>query len=331
MDLSIIIVNYKSSSLIVNCLETVYGETTKILLEVIVVDNDSKDNSKVIILERFSKVQWIDMNYNAGFARANNAGIRNSKGKVILLLNPDTLIGNNAIEKCYYEFISADFVACGVQLLNLDRSPQISGNYVMKGGLNYLLPLPYLGAFFKWIASLFKIKKPNVPNAKGIVEVDWINGAFLMVKKNAIEISGLLDEDFFLYAEEAEWCGRLRKAGRLCIFGDINIIHLQGETANEIFESKGKGYKNLFDKKGLQIMLSNLVRIRKQFGIIWFTIIFFIYIVEIPVFFLGYILSGLMYKKKYMFKDVKHFALNVFYILNLTPKIISNKPYFYKT
>lgn len=331
MDLSIIIVNYKSSEHILNCLETVYSQTTKVLFEVIVVDNNSNDNSKNIIIERFSKVEWIDMNYNAGFARANNAGIRNSKGEVVLLLNPDTLVENNAIENCYNEFKKSDFVACGIQLLNPDRTPQISGNYVMKGGLNYLLPLPYLGIFFKWVASLLKVKKPNVPDAKGTVEVDWINGAFLMVKKDVIKIAGLLDEDFFLYAEEAEWCSRLKKFGKLCIYGDINIIHLQGETANETFGSTGKGYKNLFDKKGLQIMLSNLVRIRKQFGVGWFTFILLIYLLEIPVFLFGCIISKLFFQKKYSFKNVKQFTLNIFRILKLTPKIISKKPFFYKT
>ena len=93
-------------------------------------------------------------------------------------------------------------MACGVQLLNVDRTPQISGNYAMKGGLNYLLPLPFIGNILKFFATILKVKKPNIPEAKDVVEVDWINGVFLMVKKQAIDIAGLMDEDFFLYAEE---------------------------------------------------------------------------------------------------------------------------------
>jgi GT2 family glycosyltransferase len=272
------------------------------------------------------------MGYNSGFARANNEGIRKSKGNVALLLNGDTIIENNAIEKCLNHFYSSKYVACGVQLLNLDRSPQISGNYAMKGGLNYLLPLPFLGILLKSFANLFRIKKPNVPDASGIVEVDWINGAFLMVKKNAIEKAGLMDEDFFLYAEEAEWCSRLKKVGSLCIYGDCKVIHLQGETANNTFNSEGKGYYNLYDKKGLQIMLSNFVRIRKEFGVLWFLFDLFIYTFTIPVFFVAGFLRNLFFLRSPFrhFKKAINFSKNVFYLWQHVPLIIKNKPHFYK-
>ena len=251
--------------------------------------------------------------------------------KYVLLLNGDTIIENNAIEKCLNRFQFSEYIACGVQLLNPDRTPQISGNYAMKGGLNYLLPLPFLGVLLKSFANLLSVKKPNVPEAAGVVEVDWINGAFFNGKKgSAIEIAGLLDEDFFLYAEEAEWCSRLKKTGKLCIYGGINVIHLQGETSNETFGATGKGYTNLFDRRGLQIMLSNLVRIRKEFGVLWFVFILAFYIIEIPVFFIGVLITKIFFSKKYSFRQAKNYAENIFSIINLSPKIISAKPYFYK-
>ena len=270
------------------------------------------------------------MHYNSGFARANNEGIRNAKGKAVLLLNGDTIIENNAIENCYRLFDNSENVACGVQLLNIDRTPQISGNYAMKGGLNYLLPLPFLGNGLKFISKLFKVKKPNIAEAEGNVEVDWINGAFLMVKKTAIDKAGLMDEDFFLYAEEAEWCSRLKKQGKLCIYGNIKIVHLQGETTNEAFASSGKGYFNLFDRKGLQIMLSNLVRIRKEFGVGWFVFILSLHLIEIPIFIIGVIISKIFHSKKYSFLQVKNYVANIFYVTRLSPTIIRNRPHFYK-
>ena len=178
MDLSIIIVNYKTPQLLADCLRTVYAQTTAISFEVLVVDNDSGDNSRELVTRAYPAVQWIQMPYNAGFARANNEGIRQAKGKAVLLLNSDTLVEDQAIEKNYRLFMAADYVACGVQLLNADRTPQISGNYFMKGGLNYLLPLPYLGSLVKWLGNLAKVKKPNVPEATDVVAVDWINGGF---------------------------------------------------------------------------------------------------------------------------------------------------------
>lgn len=329
---SIIIVNYKSAKLIIDCLNTIYSATENIFFEIIIVDNDSRDNSKESILSLYPEVQWIEMNYNSGFARANNEGIRKSKADVVLLLNADTLINDSAIEKCYRLFINSQFVACGVQLLNEDLTPQISGNYFVKGGLNYLLPLPYFGNFIKFLGILFNVKKPNVPNAESTIEVDWINGAFLMVKKTAIEQAGLLDEDFFLYAEETEWCSRLKKTGKLCIFGEVKIIHLQGEITTSNFNSLDKTYNNLFDKKGLQIILSNMVRIRKQFGVGWFLLMFAFYVFEIPVFLTGFLFSKIFFgsKSKYSFSQFKEYCRNVFFILKIASRIISNKPFFYK-
>ncbi len=328
--LSIIIINFKSAQLVCDCVRSIYAQESAIPFEIIVVDNHSEDESKGQITTLFDEIIWVQMDYNSGFARANNEGIRRSNGKIILLLNGDTIIENNAIEKCYNNFYSSEFVACGVQLLNPDRSPQISGNYAMKGGLNYLLPLPFTGIILKSLAGLFGVKKPNIPNASGTVEADWINGAFLMVKKDAIQKAGLMDEDFFLYAEEAEWCSRLKKTGKLCIYGNINVIHLQGETSNETFGATGKGYTNLFDRRGRQIMLSNLVRIRKEFGVFWFVTIFSVYIIEIPVFLIGVIISKIFLKKKYTFSQVKNYTESVVSIIKISPIIISGKPNFYK-
>jgi GT2 family glycosyltransferase len=331
MPLSIIIVNYKTPWLTTECIQSVYEQGNNDEPEIIVVDNDSKDDTEELLKKNYPNVRFIQMGYNSGFARANNAGIKISKGDIVLLLNSDTLIKNNAVDNCYNNLASSQYVAAGVQLLNADGSPQISGNYAMKGGLNYLLPLPFLGSFLKWIAGIFNVKKPNVPNASGIVEVDWINGAFLMVKRSAIDIAGLLDEDFFLYAEEAEWCSRLRKTGKLCIYGDEHVIHLQGESANEAFASGGKGYFNLFDNKGLQIMLSNFLRIRKEFGAGWFLFDLFFYVLAIPVFFIGLLLSTIFPgKRKYNFIQLKGFTKNIFKVLGYVPTIISNKPFFYK-
>lgn len=330
--LSIIIVNYRSGELTRQCIQKITEETSAVDFEIIVVDNLSNDNSKETICNAHPSVVWHQMNYNAGFARANNAGIKLSKGRVVLLLNPDTIVINNAIERCYSRFVSSSFIACSVQLLNEDGTPQISGNYFMKGGLNHLLPLPYWGAFLKTIALVLKTKKPNVPEASNEEKVDWINGAFLMVKKEAIEKAGYLDEDFFLYAEEAEWCSRLRKAGDLVIFGDIRMIHLQGETVNTATETNDKGYSNIFDRKGLQLIVSNHVRIRKQYGVGWFLFQLLNFTVSVPIFLICSFIKNIFYFQNPFseWKKIKGLAVNVFEVWKLTPVILSNKPHFYK-
>jgi GT2 family glycosyltransferase len=326
LQLSIIIVNYKSPGLILDALATVYRETRNISFEVLVVDNASGDDSRDIIQSVYPDVRWIDMGYNAGFARANNAGIRASGADAVLLLNPDTLILKEAISAAYIRLRASSYVACGVQMLNLDRSPQVSGSYFIKGGLNHLLPLPYWGSLLRKIGYSARIKAPSIWESKSVEEVDWISGAFLMVKRSAIDQAGLMDEDFFLYGEEIEWCSRLGKVGKLCIFGDEHIIHLQGETSGE------KGYKGLFTRKDYQVMVSNHLRIRKQFGVGWFLFLLLNYTFAIPVYFVGSFLHRLFTGRNPFGEWLQgvRFAWNVWGIWVLAPKIIRGKPYFYK-
>jgi len=330
--LSVIIVNYKSAGFIIDCLQSASQFPSFNDFEWIIVDNQSNDDSKEIITNQFPNVIWHDMGYNAGFARANNAGIRLAKGEYILLLNPDTLILNDAIAVCLQKFSNSNDVACGVQMLNKDRTTQISGSHFMKGGLNHLLPLPYWGHFLKLISSMFKVKKPSIEKASAEEKVDWISGAFLMVKTDAIKKCGLLDEDFFLYGEEVEWCSRLGKIGTLSIYGAIHIIHIMGEVISANANSADKSYTNLFDKKGLQLIMSNHVRIRKQYGIIWFLIQLMNYSIAVPIFFVGSFLEQL-FQFKNPFKDfgkAMGLARNVLLIWAHCITIIQNRPHFYK-
>ena len=330
--LSIIIVNYRSADMVIDCIRSIYRFNPLPDCEIIVVDNDSKDDSRQKILSAHSSVHWIQMEYNAGFARANNAGIRESNAPVVLLLNPDTLAIDDSINNCLREFQNSDFVACGVQLLNKDHTPQISGNFFMKGGLNHLLPLPYWGSFLRWIALSMKAQRTNIPEAKAVVEVDWISGAFLMVKKSAVDTAGLMDEDFFLYAEEVEWCSRLKQIGKLCIYGQYHLIHLQGEAINKSQGSNEKGYYNLYDRKGLQLMVSNHVRVRKQYGKGWFLFLLLNYSWGVLVYFVASFIHRLFTLSNPFGEWPKCFAYakNVFYIWKLLPVIMRNKPHFYK-
>lgn len=332
MQLSIIIVNYKSSHFIVECLRSAMCFESYKNFEWIVVDNDSKDASKETILGEFPFVVWHEMGYNAGFARANNAGIRMAHGDTILLLNPDTLILKDALQKTLQLFLNSKHVACGVQMLHPNLNTQISGSHFMKGGLNHLLPLPYWGEFLKWVAGWLKLQKPSIEVAHSEEEVDWISGAFLMVKKQVIEKAGLMDEDFFLYAEEVEWCNRLGKQGSLCIYGDINIIHIIGEVISANAKSKDKSYANLYDKKGLQFILSNHVRIRKQYGLFWFFVQLLNYSIAVPIYFVASLIHNVFTLQNPLVDIQKSISLgyNVLCVWSFSGQIIRNQPYFYK-
>src|SRR4026209_2364770 len=116
--LSIIIVNYNGAGLVADCIRTLYQYNDISDMEIIVVDNGSTDNSLEKIMQSFPAVHWIDMGYNAGFARGNNAGIKLANGDVILLLNPDTLSIDDSVNRCHYALQQSEYVAAGVQLLD---------------------------------------------------------------------------------------------------------------------------------------------------------------------------------------------------------------------
>ena len=330
--LSIIIVNYKTPQLVLDCIRSIKQWEDRVGYEIIVIDNSPDNSGAPIVCVPFPDVIWHFMGDNAGFARANNKGIELSKGEVVLLLNSDTINVDDAIQNCYERFVASAHIACGVHLLNEDGSSQISGNYFMTGSLNNLLPLPVIGTVLKTAGVLLAVKKPHEPSPESEVKVDWINGAFLMVKKVAIEKVGRLDPDFFLYAEEAEWCYRLSKIGTLCVFGEYKVIHLQGESANKTFGSESKGYYDLYSKKGLQIMLSNLVRIRKQFGVGWLLFHFATLLFEIPLFLVLAVFRSIINVKNFNIEISRPFLFmaNVARLASYLPTLVSGKPFFYK-
>lgn len=333
MDLSIILVNYKSPHLVLDCIESIFRETKKITFEIIVVDNFSQDDSEQQVLTRYPEVKWINMSYNAGFARANNRGILSASGTYILILNTDTIIRDQALDKTLELFRAEEGIAaCGVQLLNPDGSHQISGAHFIKGGLNFLLPLPYLGKFIRYWGYKLKSKIPSVTSVQEKMEVDWIVGAFILTT-SAIAKACLMDEDFFMYAEEIEWCSRLKKKGRLFLFEAPRVIHLGGATSGSYYDTtENENSKNLWNRKGRQILISMMLRIRKQYGVGWFLLMLFIFLFEIPVFFLGLIIEKLFRwnKARFSWRSLKDYTVNVFILLSYTGKIIRNKPGFYK-
>jgi GT2 family glycosyltransferase len=334
MDLSIILVNYKSPQLVLDCVQSIYEQTSKISFEILIVDNASGDSSKQIILERFPDVKWIQLDYNAGFARGNNAAIKVANGELILLLNTDTVVLENALEKAVELFKNEpNIAACGVQLLNTDGSHQISGAHFVKGGLNLLLPLPYLGKFIRYWGYKLKTRVPSITSVAEKESVDWIVGAFILTSKSTIEKAGMLDEDFFMYAEEIEWCSRLKKQGQMYLFSEPKVIHIGGGTSGDFYDTtESENGKNLWNKKGRQVLLSLVLRIRKQYGLFWYFVMLFFLTIEAVIFPVGLFFENFLKpgKAKYKWLSVKNYFVNVLYVYKYLTKMISNKPFFYK-
>jgi GT2 family glycosyltransferase len=322
-DLSIIIVNYNSEVDLEKCLASVYENTSDVNFEIIIVDNKSIVDPEKKFSSKFNDVKFIQMNYNAGFARANNEGIRIAKGAFILLLNPDIIITKKAIIVCV-NFLkeNSDFSACGCQLLNLDGTNQFSGGLFEKGQ-RWLLEVPYWRFFLKPILNKF-IKETN--ESSNFVE--WIIGAFLMTRSDTIKKAGMLDEDFFLYAEEIEWCSRLLKYGKMKIVRSAKAYHMVGVSSGKEFQIEN--VNNISNKREQQKILSVLLWLRKQYGAGWFIFSLACFIVGIPFYFFGKFFDCFKIGKISCIKEVFYYIRNVFVWLEFAPKILSNKPFFYR-
>lgn len=334
LDLSIIFVNYNTMQLMKDCIHSILSQPSNYSFEIIVADNHSNEDAKSEITGIHSSISWIQMGYNSGFARANNAAIRMAKGRNLLILNTDTIIIDNAIEKALQLFETDNqYAACGVQLLNTDHSLQISGAKTVLGGINTLLSFPYMGDLVRSFGKFIGTPPPSIETVSKKTDVDWIVGAFILTRKSVVEKSGLMDEDFFMYSEEIEWCSRLKKQGKLCLYDEPKVVHIGGGASKEFYKtSNWNNGKILWNKKGLQIIVSNMLRTRKEFGIFWLLFLNFFYCIEIPYFFVAMIIDHLFNFKnrKYLPKHFWGYMINILRLQKYIPKMIVNKPYFYK-
>jgi GT2 family glycosyltransferase len=302
------------------------------------VNNDIEDslrNSLQLVQEK-CVIKYFHTAENIGFARANNIGIKHSSGAFILLLNSDTLIIDSAIDKCISLFEQSDLVACGVQLLNADGSFQHSGTHFNFKNAGVVLKWPYLKMIYNKIKD--RDRKPYshqiLPQGnQQYVQVDWINGAFLMVKRVVLDRAGLLDEEFFLYSEETEWCYRIGKdCGKLGLFREPEVIHYQGVSAAEAFRTSVTGYDDVFTSLGKQMIVSEFLRTKKQFGIFWMLLIYTISIAMLPLIWFIALFDNIFKGKRatYTVSQIFTFSGILFSCGKYCMRMLHGKPYFYK-
>ncbi|MHC4113873.1 MAG: glycosyltransferase family 2 protein [Planctomycetota bacterium] len=231
---SIIIVNWNTCDILKNCLQSVYAQTQPDLVEVIVVDNGSTDNSCRMVQTLFPGLLLIENAGNMGFAKANNQAITLARGEYLLLLNSDTIILDNAVAKSLaFAEANPDAAVIGCRVLNPDRTPQPSC-FMFPSILNMLISVCCINRLFSR-SRFFGREEMTWWNGTDSREVDVVNGCFMLVRRQAVEQVGMLDERFFMYAEEADWCYRFGKAGWKTIFyPNAEIIHLNGQSTRMV-------------------------------------------------------------------------------------------------
>lgn len=232
MDLSILIVNYNTCQLTVDCLRSVFASETEYTYEVIVIDNNSKDESVQTIRELFPQVRLIENTENTGFAKANNQGMVVAQGRYNLLLNSDTIIQQDTIETMvafmdYNPIVGAS--GCKIVL------PDGTLDKACKRGF----PTPSASFYYAFGFSKLFPNKPEFNqyqlgylNPDVEFPVDCLVGAFMLVRRETIEQVGGLDETFFMYGEDIDWCYRIKQAGwRIHYYPRTTIIHYKGGSA----------------------------------------------------------------------------------------------------
>lgn len=234
MDLSVIIVSYNVKYFLEQCLHSVEKASEHIASEIYVVDNNSADGSVQMVAEKFPGVKVIANAANLGFAKANNQAIRIASGRYILLLNPDTLVQEDTFSKCVAYMDEFSDIGClGVKMIDG------TGNFLPES--KRALPTPEV-AFYKifGFSALFPRSKTfgryhlGYLSKDKIHDVDVISGAFMFLRKGALEKSGLLDEVFFMYGEDIDLSYRIKLAGfRNVYFPSTTIIHYKGESTKK--------------------------------------------------------------------------------------------------
>jgi GT2 family glycosyltransferase len=234
MKLSVIIVNYNVEYFLEQCLNSVLKAMKGIDSEVIIIDNNSVDGSLKMLKDKFSQLKLIDNKENFGFSKANNQGIRIAKGDYILLLNPDTIVEEDTFTKVI-EFMDLNPQAGGLGVKMLDGK----GRFLPESKRG--LPTP-ASAFYKMfgLSKIFPHSPIFAAYHQGHLSMDQTNsievlsGAFMLLRKSALDKVGLLDEDFFMYGEDIDLSYRLLKGGyKNYYFPETRIIHYKGESTKK--------------------------------------------------------------------------------------------------
>jgi hypothetical protein len=235
---SVVIVNWNTRDLLAQALESLHRETTDVTFETIVVDNGSTDGSVELVERRWSQVRLVALPGNLGFSVGNNRGLDEARGTYVLLLNSDTIVLQSTLAGMA-RFLDAhpDAGCVGARHLNADGSLQRSMD-AFPGLIEDFLIYTEIRRL-PWLRPFLERRYPWWGDHDHAREVDWVNGACLMVRREVIERLGGFDEEHFIYAEEIDWCYRMHQAGwRVYFTPEAEVIHLGGRSTERLVRDR---------------------------------------------------------------------------------------------
>jgi hypothetical protein len=280
MDVSVIVVSYNTKDLLRECIRSIYRETREIEYEVFVVDNRSTDGSPDMVKGEFPKVRLIRNDLNVGFAAGNNIALKKGRGRYFLLLNPDTQLVNNAIGiLADYMDSHRDVGASGCMLLDGNKEVQMVCRKFSRIAHEVGELMPVINRCrWRWMSRNYLSDEFDY---RSCGETDYVQGACLMVRRVVIEEIGLMDERYFMYSEEEDWCYRMKRKGwKVMYVSSAVVVHYQGmstrqhssEMLVELYRSKfqffSKNY-GIWRARFLKIVLVTMM----AFSVPYFTIV----------------------------------------------------------
>jgi hypothetical protein len=236
VDLSIIIVSWNVRDLLRECLRSIENGRAALQIEVIVVDSASSDGSASTIATEFPWVTLLPQSANVGFPRGNNIGLSKAQGRNLLLLNPDTELIADALPRMV-AYLDADpsIGALGPQLLNPDATVQSSRRRFPTLATGFF-ESTWLEGFAPWVVRRYRAL--DLPD-NTLADVDWVIGACIMVPKIVYETVGGMDEAYFMYSEELDWCRRIKSNGwRVVYYPEAQVKHHYGKSSEQAITSR---------------------------------------------------------------------------------------------
>ena len=232
--LSVIIVSYNVREFLYQCLKSLQRAVKDIPAEIYVVDNASVDGSARMVSREFPDIDLISSEKNLGFARANNLAIRKATGEYIVLLNPDTIVQEDTFSKLiHFADNHEDAGALGCKILNPDGSFSVDSRHSIPSPLTALWKLLGLNRIFPK-SRIFGRYNLTYLDPDDSYPVDAISGSFMMIRRSVITQLGGLDEDYFMYCEDIDYCYRITQSGwKIYYFAGTNIIHYKGESTKK--------------------------------------------------------------------------------------------------
>jgi N-acetylglucosaminyl-diphospho-decaprenol L-rhamnosyltransferase len=258
MDISVILVSYNTAEITIKSLQHLYSSTHELKMEVVIVDNASRDNSVELISETYPKIPLIKNKTNVGFGRANNQALPYITGRYVLLLNTDAFVDKTVIAKTVaYMDLNPKCGILGVKLIGEHGDLQPSCRF-FPTPWNTFLESTGFKRFFKNVQMVDDMDWDH----GSVRNCDWVPGCYYLVRREVINQIGLFDPLYFMYCEEVDHCFSTKKAGWDVTYYPTPVVHLGGESAKSDSEISKQGRQI----KSLQIE-SELLYFRKNFGL----------------------------------------------------------------